>query len=227
MPRWPLRAENKAPFPRFYVRAACILAAEEIRGAFCLFGPNVAVILAPFFRENTEEYLLEQSTQYDDTSMDHMDGGSSTARNSSVVRTPCLVLSNCDENCSFHLAVTTRKTSKTEEKDWLHVSLGKNPVVYLWRLPKLLADRMSSKLLYQSSSYPPEKPTCRFAAQCLKGNNNVTDPAKNNEDSARSRIGVELQVQPRPSPCSMPIVLGSSSSHRRAVMEALGWQVRW
>ncbi|CAM9990838.1 unnamed protein product, partial [Scytosiphon promiscuus] len=33
-----------------------------------------------------------------------------------------------------------------------------------------------------------------------------------------------LRVQPRPVPCPLPIVLGSSSSRRRAVMEELGWQ---
>lgn len=38
--------------------------------------------------------------------------------------------------------------------------------------------------------------------------------------------GVELRVQTRPVPCSLPVILGSSSRHRRAVMEELGWEVR-
>lgn len=41
----------------------------------------------------------------------------------------------------------------------------------------------------------------------------------------QERAVVGLRVQPRPLPSSLPVVLGSSSRHRRAVMEALGWQV--
>ena len=75
---------------------------------------------------------------------------------------------------------------------------------------------------------PLQKPTCPSAAPRLtcKNNDTSTGATKYDDNRPQGCTGTELQVHPRPSPCTMPIVLGSSSSHRRAVMEALGWQVR-
>ncbi|CBN74646.1 conserved unknown protein [Ectocarpus siliculosus] len=51
-----------------------------------------------------------------------------------------------------------------------------------------------------------------------------TDPLGGGGSSLSSQPDVELQVQPRPKPCSLPIVLGSSSGYRRRIMDSLGWE---
>lgn len=63
--------------------------------------------------------------------------------------------------------------------------------------------------------------TCAY--QPLTTTNDDTDD-DGGDGRGQECSGIELQVQRSP-PCSLPIVLGSSSSHRRAVMEQLGWQV--
>eukprot|EP00903_Cladosiphon_okamuranus_P016126 g14882.t1 len=63
------------------------------------------------------------------------------------------------------------------------------------------------------------------------GSSNATKSSSNTSGSGngsgsqqeREKGGITLQIQPCSPPCSLPIVLGSSSSHRRAVMERLGW----
>lgn len=74
-----------------------------------------------------------------------------------------------------------------------------------------------------------EGPDERRALPTSRGGDSDRDGDKDAAGSGaplgeRERAVVELRVQPRPLPCSLPVVLGSSSRHRRAVMEALGWQ---
>ncbi|CAM9694546.1 unnamed protein product [Ectocarpus fasciculatus] len=52
----------------------------------------------------------------------------------------------------------------------------------------------------------------------------ATDPLGGDSSSLSGQPDVELRVQPRPQPCSLPIVLGSSSGYRRRIMDSLGWE---
>eukprot|EP00752_Nemacystus_decipiens_P004725 g4308.t1 len=57
-----------------------------------------------------------------------------------------------------------------------------------------------------------------------KCGSNAGKSSGGNGQRSQGCSGIKLQVQPCSPPCSLPIVLGSSSSHRRAVMDQLGWQ---
>lgn len=73
----------------------------------------------------------------------------------------------------------------------------------------------------------PPAPNVYVVTPVTQVGNRASGKAQDGEEKGSfcHEVDLQLRVHPRPVPCVLPIVLGSSSSYRRAIMNELGWPV--